>query len=143
MQEILEQRITIISLGVENLKTSTKFYTDCFGWQKTADSNEDIVFIKLNGFILSLYNREKLAEDATVDPKGSGFRGVTLAYNCISEAEVDEIIEMLRNKDVHIVKKPQKVFWGGYSSYIADPDGHLWEIAYNPFLQMDSEGNVE
>jgi uncharacterized glyoxalase superfamily protein PhnB len=139
----MEQRITIISLGVENLETSTKFYLDCFGWQKTAQSNDDITFIKLNGSLLSLYNREKLAEDAIVDPKGSGFKGVTLAYNCRSEAEVDETIEMLRKKDVKIVKEPQKVFWGGYSGYIADPDGHLWEIAYNPFLPMDKDGNVE
>ena len=138
----MQQRLTIVGLGVENLESSTSFYEIHFGWNKTESSNENITFFQLNGILLSLYPREKLAEDATVDPQGSGFKGVTLAYNTRSEAEVDEIIDHLSEAGVTIIKKPQKVFWGGYSSYISDPDGHLWEIAYNPFLPMDDEGNV-
>ncbi|NNF32781.1 MAG: VOC family protein [Saprospiraceae bacterium] len=132
----------MVGLGVKDLKASTLFYETHFGWTKTRSSNDDITFFQLNGILLSLYNREKLAEDATVDPNGSGFKGVTLAYNTRSEEEVDDIIKRLSDAGVTIVKQPEKVFWGGYSSYIADPDGHLWEIAFNPFLPLDEDGNV-
>ena len=101
-----------------------------------------LVFFHLKGMLLSLYPNDKLAEDAGVDSTGSGFKSFSLAFNAKSEHEVDEIIEDFKNKNVEIVKKPQKVFWGGYSSYIADPDGNLWEIAYNPYLPIDEKGNV-
>ena len=87
--------------------------------------------------MLSLYGRKALAEDATVSENGSGFKGFTLAYNTRSEDEVDKLIEGLRSKGVKIVKEPQKVFWGGYSSYISDPDNNLWEIAFNPYMIPD------
>lgn len=138
----MEQRITIVGLGVSDLKKSTAFYTEIFGWNKLPSSNDDITFIRLNGILLSLYGREKLAEDATVDPQGQGFKGFTLAYNTRSKEEVDQLIEDLESKGVQIVKRPQEVFWGGYSSYIADPDDNLWEIAFNPFLPLDEAGNV-
>ena len=96
----------------------------------------------MNGILLSLYERNELAKDATVDSDGNGFKGFTLAYNTRSEKEVDTLIEELRTKGVHIVKEPQKVNWGGYSSYVSDLDDNLWEIAFNPFLQMDENGNV-
>ena len=130
----MEQRITFFTLGVTDLKVSTHFYENNFGWKRSAMSTENIVFFDLNGIHLSLYNRAALAEDATVDPAGSGFKGFTMAHNVKSEKEVDELIEDLRNRGVKIVKEPQKVFWGGYSSYVSDPDGNLWEIAFNPFL---------
>jgi uncharacterized glyoxalase superfamily protein PhnB len=130
----MEQRITFFTLGVNDLQVSTGFYETNFGWKRSAMSTENIVFFHLNGIHLSLYNRKALAEDATVDEAGSGFKGFTLAHNVGSEKEVDELIEDLRNKGVKIVKEPQKVFWGGYSSYISDPDGNLWEIAFNPYL---------
>jgi catechol 2,3-dioxygenase-like lactoylglutathione lyase family enzyme len=130
----MKQRITYITLGVDDLQRSTDFYENKFGWKRAEISNENIVFFELNGFHLSLYNRKALAEDATVDEAGSGFKGFTMAYNVGSEKEVNDLIEELRNKGVTIVKEPQKVFWGGYSSYISDPDGNLWEIAFNPFL---------
>ena len=138
----MEQRLTIVTLGIEDLKTSTKFYEEIFGWKKMDSSNEDITFFQLNGMLLSLYPKDKLAEDAAVDPKGSGFKALTLAYNTRSQEEVDEIIADLEKKGVKIVKRPQKVFWGGYSSYIADPDNNLWEIAFNPYLSMDDAGNT-
>lgn len=130
----MDQRITFFTLGLTNLKVSTNFYETSFGWKRSPMSSENIVFFDLNGIHLSLYNRAALAEDATVEEAGSGFKGFTLAHNVSSEKEVDELIEDLRNKGVTIVKEPQKVFWGGYSSYISDPDGNLWEIAFNPFL---------
>jgi uncharacterized glyoxalase superfamily protein PhnB len=83
-----------------------------------------------------------LGEDAVIAPEGSGFSGFTLAYNAQSEAEVDQIIKDLKSKGVKIIKEPQKVFWGGYSSYFADPDDYRWEVAYNPFFQFDKDGNL-
>jgi uncharacterized glyoxalase superfamily protein PhnB len=133
----MEQRITFITLGVTNLKVSSDFYETNFGWTRSMMSSENIVFFELNGIYLSLYERKALAEDATVDSAGNGFKGFTLAHNLNSEKEVDNLIENLRNKGVMIIKEPQKVFWGGYSSYIADPDGFLWEMAFNPFLKID------
>lgn len=139
----MEQRLTIISLGVQDLEAATHFYETKFGWQKNDSSNENITFFTLNGILLGLYNRAALAEDAEVPEAGNGFRGVTIAHNARSEAEVDTIINDLREKGVNIIKEPSKVFWGGYSSYIADLDGHLWEIAYNPYLPLDEQGNAK
>jgi catechol 2,3-dioxygenase-like lactoylglutathione lyase family enzyme len=138
----MQQRLTIITLGVTDLKIATDFYENKFGWKKLASSTEDITFFQLNGILLSLYTREKLAEDAGVNAAGQGFKGFSLAYNTSSKEEVDQIVADLEKKGVPIVKKPQSVFWGGYSSYVADPDGHLWEIAFNPYLPMDEKGNV-
>lgn len=139
----MEQRLTLVTLGVSDLENSTRFYEEIFGWEKAKSSSENITFFRLNGMMLSLYERDKLAEDAGVNPEGEGFSGFTLSYNTRSEKEVDEIIERLRNENVKIIKKPQKVFWGGYSSYIADPDGYLWEIAYNPYMELDENGDVK
>jgi len=133
----MKQRITFITLGVKDLQTSIDFYENKFGWKRSPMSTGDIVFFELNGFSLSLYPREELAKDATLDSVGSGFKGFTMAYNTRSEDEVNALIQLLREKGVTIVKEPQKVFWGGYSSYIADPDGFLWEIAFNPFLKIE------
>lgn len=138
----MEQRATIIGLGVNNLEVSTKFYREQFGWKLMAASNESISFFQLNGILLSLYPRVKLAEDAKVSHTGSGFKGFTLAYNTRSKEEVDTLFEDLKRKGVRIVKQPEEVSWGGYSGYIADPDDNLWEIAYNPFLPMDEKGNT-
>ena len=133
----MEQRMTFITLGVKDLNQSIDFYEIKFGWTRSELSNENIIFYELNGIHLALYDREKLAKDATVDPSGSGFRSFTMAYNARSEKEVDDLIEHLRKQGVQVIKEPQKVFWGGYSSYIADPDGNLWEIAFNPYLKID------
>ena len=138
----MEQRLTIITLGVSDLKEATDFYELKFGWTKSGASNEHISFFLLNGIYLSLYNKAELAEDVTISNNGNGFRGFTLAYNTRSENEVDQIIETLRSREVKIIKEPQKVSWGGYSSYVSDLDGNLWEIAYNPYLELDIDGSV-
>lgn len=139
----MEPRLNILTLGVENLDVSANFYQEKFGWKKKAISTDQISFFQLQGMILSLYQREKLAEDAKVEAKGSGFKGFTLAYNARSEDEVDQLIEELEKKGVTIVKRPEKVFWGGYIGYIADPDHNLWEIAHNPFLELDEHGLIK
>jgi hypothetical protein len=101
-----------------------------------------ISFFQLNGILLGLYGWEPLAEDAGVPAKGEGFRGVALAYNTRSKEEVDAVFEALKEKGVTIVKTPEEVFWGGYSGYFSDPEGHLWEVAWNPYLPLDEDGNV-
>ncbi len=138
----MEQRATIIGLGVKHLRVATIFYQEQFGWKLMTESNESISFFQLNGILLSLYPREKLAEDAKVSHKGSGFKGFTLAYNTRSKEEVDSLFEDFKRKGVRIVKQPEEVIWGGYSGYIADPDDNLWEIAFNPFLPLDENGNT-
>lgn len=133
----MEQRITFMTLGVNDLKVSTDFYESIFGWKRSEMSNDDMILYQLNGILIALHPREALAKDATVDSKGDGFKGFTFSHNVWSEKEVDDLVESLRIKGVKIVKEPQKVYWGGYSSYIADPDENLWEIAFNPFLKKE------
>jgi catechol 2,3-dioxygenase-like lactoylglutathione lyase family enzyme len=105
----MEQRLTIITLGVSNLEKSTEFYETKFGWKKSESSNDYITFFTLNGIQLALFSRAKLAEDANLDSTGEGFKGFTLAYNTKSEKEVDQTIEKLRAKGVEIIMEPQKV----------------------------------
>jgi uncharacterized protein len=139
----VNQRLHIITLGVYDFKTSVEFYTKTLGWKPSSASNDNIAFFQAGGVALAIYPREKLAEDAVIAPEGSGFSGITVAYNARSESEVDEIIADLKAKGVKIVKDPQKVFWGGYSSYFADPDDYRWEVAYNPFFVFDKNENLK
>ncbi|WP_040495425.1 VOC family protein [Fulvivirga imtechensis] len=138
----MEQRLTIVTLGVEDLTRSTDFYSNTLGWEKTKESNDNITFYKLNGILISLYPIKKLAEDAQTDHLRNGFKGFSLAHNARSESEVDQIFDDLRKKGVKIIKEPEKVFWGGYSGYISDPDGYLWEVAFNPYLELTQAGDV-
>ena len=138
----MNQHLHLITLGVRDFEKSKKFYSEILGW-KISRPQEGIAFFQAGGVVLAIYPREKLAEDVLTPPEGSGFSGITLAYNARSEAEVDEIIRDLKSKGVKIVKEPQKVFWGGYSSYFADPDDYHWEVAYNPFLVFDESGNLK
>lgn len=132
----MQQHINYITLGVADLKASRRFYKEIFEWQESEDSNENIAFFKAgDALIFALFDKNALAKDAQILANGSGFSGFSLAHNVDSKAKVDEIFANFRVKNVDIIKAPQEVFWGGYSGYIADPDGFLWEIAYNPFLQ--------
>ncbi len=138
----MEQRLTIVGLGVNNLEVSNGFYENIFGWKKLKSSNESISFFQLNGILLSLYPKDKLAEDAGVSHEGNGFKAFSLAFNTRTKDEVDDLVTDFQEKGVKIVKQPEEVFWGGYSGYIADPDDNLWEIAFNPFLPLDVQGNA-
>lgn len=121
----------MITLGVADLARSAAFYEDGLGLPRM-ESPPGVAFFSLNGTWLGLYGREALAEDATVAADGHGFAGFALAHNLASEAEVDALMQQAVAVGATLVKKPQKVFWGGYSGYFADPDGHLWEVAHNP-----------
>ncbi len=133
----MEQRLTFITLGVEDLNASVDFYENKLGWKRSEMGNENLIVFDLKGIRLALFSREELAKDATVDSNCRGFRGFTLSYNVWSEKDVDNLMNRLKARGVKVIKEPQKVFWGGYSSYIADPDGNLCEIAYNPYLKKD------
>ncbi|MCR9288519.1 MAG: VOC family protein [Bacteroidetes bacterium] len=138
----MEQRLSILTLGVSDLKTAEKFYIEVFGWEKSPMSQPTIIFLKMNGLLLSLYPLQKFKEEVNLDVKKEGFPTFTMAYNARSEAEVNILFEQFKERGAKILKMPEKVFWGGYSGYISDPDGYFWEIAFNPFLKLDEAGNI-
>lgn len=133
----MKPKIGIITLGVRDFARSLAFYRDGLGFPThNFKDGEDIVFFKLEGSWLALYPRDKLAEDATVPGDGKGFSGITLAHNEPSPDAVDKAFAEAIKAGAKAVKPPQKVFWGGYSGYFADPDGYLWEVAHNPFTDL-------
>ena len=138
----MRQQLHLITLGVKDLKRSLEFYGQGLGWKRAQASSGDVVFFSMGGVVLSLYPRDKLAEDASISPEGEGFEGITLAYNTHSREEVDEVLQQAARLGARIVKTAQDVFWGGYSGYFADPDGHLWEVAWNPFFELDADGKL-
>lgn len=138
----LDPRITMVTLGVADVAASTAFY-EKLGFRKSSASQESVTFLKLKGTLLGLFWRADLAKDAGVADSEPGFSGVTLAHNLSSEAEVDAAYEHALSCGAKAVKKPEKVFWGGYSGYFADPDGHLWELAFNPFAPNDENGFMQ
>lgn len=127
----MNPRISMVTLGVRDLAAAAEFYEKGLGWPRM-ESPPSVAFFTLNGTWLGLYGWDDLAEDAEVPPAGSGFRGVALAHNVHSEEEVEAVMKRAEAAGARVVKKAQKVFWGGYSGYFADLDGHLWEIAHNP-----------
>jgi catechol 2,3-dioxygenase-like lactoylglutathione lyase family enzyme len=135
-------RLTVVTLGVSDLARSRRFYCEGLGFAASSTSSEHIVFIDAGGVVLALYPRDLLAHDAQVPAEGSGFGGISLARNVTTEGEVDAALEVARRAGATILKPAQKVFWGGYSGYFADPDGHPWEVVYNPHWKLDDEGRV-
>lgn len=137
-----EPRVSIITLGVKDMKKSRSFY-ETLGWKAGGPSNENVTFFQGRGIVLGLYGHDALAEDAGIDTAPQpAFRGTSLAYNVGSEQEVDEAFSHAIACGANSVKKPEKVFWGGYSGYFLDPDGHLWEVAHNPFAEFTEDGHL-
>ncbi len=128
----------MVTLGVEDLPRAVRFYEQGLGFPRHGEG-DDIAFFSLNGTWLGLYGREALAEDAETDAAGSGFRGVTISHNVASEAEVEEVMQLAVEAGAGLVKAARKTSWGGYGGYFSDPDGHLWEVAYNPFTWIGPE----
>ncbi|MBC7864433.1 MAG: VOC family protein [Bacteroidia bacterium] len=139
----MRQKFNLITLGTTNFERAMNFYEKGLGWQKSSSSTDDMAFFSLGGMVLGIYPREALAEDATVDHKGSGFTGITISYNAKSEKEVDDVLKEVETLGATIIKPAQKVFWGGYSGYFKDHDGHLFEVAFNPFWELDENDNVK
>ncbi len=129
----MKPRISMITLGVRDLGASIRFYEIGLGFPRM-ESPPEVAFFTLNGTWLGLYGREALAKDATVPSDGEGFEGFALAHNVHTEEQVDAVVAKAVSAGATLVKKPQKVFWGGYSGYFKDPDGHLWEVAHNPLF---------
>ncbi len=133
----MKPKIAMIALGVADIARSIGFYRDGLGLPLyDHQAGQDHAMFALEGTWLFLYPRQALAEDAGVSHVGEGFRAVTLAHNAGSKAEVDAAFAQALAAGAKAVKQPQDVFWGGYSGYFADPDGHLWEVAFNPFLDL-------
>ena len=136
----MNPRISMITLGVRDLAAAVKFYEKGLGFPRM-ESPPEVAFFTLNGTWLGLYGREALAADAHVSADGQGFESFALAHNVQSEAEVDEVMNQAIKAGATKVKQPQKVFWGGYSGYFKDPDGHLWEVAHNPHFWVGPREN--
>jgi len=137
----MEPRISLITLGVADIARSRVFY-EALGWIASSASTADVVFFHGKGPVLALWGRTALAKDAGVKDRPSGFSGAALAYNARSDAEVDEVFAHAVKLGAQAVKIPRKTFWGGYGGYFADPDRHLWEVAFNPFFPLDERGNL-
>ena len=138
----MRQKLNLITLGVNDIKKSVRFYEKGLGWKRSKASQDDLVLFPLGGIVLALYPRKLLAEDATVNDTPTGFSGITLSYNAKDEKEVDAVLKEIKKLGATIVKPAQKVFWGGYSGYFKDLDGHLIEVAYNPFWKLDENDNL-
>lgn len=133
--------ISLITLGVEDLPRSRAFY-EALGFRASSASQESVCFLQLNNLVLSLYPRGLLAEDAGVSPEGSGFRGITLAQNVPQKTDVAPVLAEAEAAGGRIVKHAHDASWGGHIGYFSDPDGHLWEVAWNPYFPLGEDGTV-
>jgi uncharacterized protein len=136
----VDQRISLITLGVRDLSRSRSFY-EALGWRSACAPDSDVVFFQANGMVFGLWGREELDRDSGV-PLGEGFGGVALAYNVNSPAEVDVVIAEAEAAGARITRAPAETSWGGYGAVFLDPDGHPWEVAHNPHWTLGEDGSV-
>ncbi|NVK43157.1 MAG: VOC family protein [Oceanospirillaceae bacterium] len=130
----MEPHITLVTLGVANLARAVEFYEKGLGLP-LKERNDSVAFFQTRGTLLGLFPRDELAKDIGIEDQGSGFGGITLAHNVDSPERVDRVLDEAVAAGATLVKPGQKVFWGGYSGYFRDLDGHYWEVAWNPFWQ--------
>ncbi len=133
--------MSFVTLGVAEIARARAFY-ETLGFKASSDSNENVTFFDAGGVVLALFGRAALAEDAKVPDSAPGFSGVALAHNVRSEAEVAHVLAEAEAAGATIVRPAEKAFWGGHTGYFRDPDGHLWEVAFNPFFPFDDAGRV-
>jgi uncharacterized protein len=136
----VEQRVSLVTLGVSDLARARAFY-EALGWTTGAAPEDDVVFFQTGGMIVALWDRGRLADDSGVED-GGGWGGVTFAYMLRSPSEVDAVIEEARAAGARIAREPGETFWGGYSGVFVDLDGHPWEVAHNPRWTLDGDGSV-
>jgi len=137
----MEQRISIVTVGVKDLKIARRFYVDGLGW-KPAFQNEEIVFFQAGGMVFALFLRDKLAKDFEADPATFGRPAMALAYNVRTKNEVDPLMQRAASAGATILKPARDASWGGYSGYFADPDGFAWEVAWNPSWRLSQDGSI-
>jgi catechol 2,3-dioxygenase-like lactoylglutathione lyase family enzyme len=135
----MRPRIHFVTLGVEDLAAQRRFY-ERLGLEAAHHSNDNVAFFQMGPMVLSLFPRARLAEDAGVPPEGSGFRGFTLAHNVAERSDVAALLTEAQAAGGRLVKPAQDTFWGGHSGYFADPEGNLWEVAWNPFGHLTEDG---
>ncbi|MGA2746990.1 MAG: VOC family protein [Candidatus Sulfotelmatobacter sp.] len=138
----MEQRVSIVTLGVSDLNRSREFY-ERLGWRRSFTKADGIAFFQTGGMALALYPRHELAKDANIAPEGHGFNGVSLAYNARTRGDVDSVIKEAAAAGGKVLKPAEEAFWGGYSGYFADPDGFLWEVAWNPGFPIAEDGSIQ
>jgi hypothetical protein len=134
----MEQRLSLITLGISDLARAKKFY-EALGWKTGAAPDDDVAFFQAGCMVFALWDRAKLAEDSAVT-EGSGWGGITLAYNTRSQEEVDQVIDEARKAGATIGREPGETFWGGYSGVFIDPDGYPWEVAHHPGWTIEEDG---
>jgi uncharacterized protein len=139
----MEPRISLVTLGVQDLPRAVRFYRDGLGWPMSSAGDGNVAFFRTGGAVLALYPRDLLAADASMTPEGSGFGGITLAHNVATKEQVDAVLAQARAAGARILKPAEEAVWGGYSGYFADPDGHPWEVAWNPHFPLGPDGNVQ
>ena len=142
----MEQRLSLVTLGVRDLARACRFYEQGLGWRRGGGVEGEVAFYQLGGMILGLWGRDELAGDARLKlaqvTPGESFGGLALAYNTRNEAEVDAVLREAAAAGGTILKPGEKTAWGGYAGYFADPDGHPWEVAHNPFWTLREDGSV-
>lgn len=137
----MDQRFSIVTLGVADLELSRAFYQR-LGWSPSAASNNNIVFFQAGGAALAMYPRAELAKDANLGAEGQGFAGFTIAYNARTKEEVNAVLAAAEAAGAKILKPAEEAFWGGYSGYFSDPDNFAWEVAWNPFFSIAEDGSI-
>lgn len=137
----MEQRLSLVTLGVKDLAASRAFYGR-LGWTESPPSNDSVAFFQCGGMVFALWSRAALAEDAGVPEPGRGFANITLAHNVRSKAEVDAVLREAEKAGGTILKPGAEAFWGGYTGYFADPDGFAWEVAWNPGFAILPDGSI-
>lgn len=138
----MRQKINIITLGVNDMEKTLKFYEEGLKWKRSDKSQGDIVFFDMGGIVLAFFPDKALAKDANTSNVRGPFSGVTIAYNAKSQEEVDEVLQEVEKLGAEIIKPAEKVFWGGYSGYFKDLDGHLFEVAHNPFVEFNEQDQL-
>jgi uncharacterized protein len=138
---MMEQRVSIVTLGVKDLAAAKRFYVDGLGWKPVYEDKE-IVFFQTGGMVFALFLRDKLAEDFEADPATFGRAPMSLAYNVRAKSEVDPLLKRAAAAGGTILKHAREASWGGYSGYFADPDGFAWEVAWNPSWRLAPDGSI-
>ena len=138
----MRPNLTVVTLGVANLRRSHDFYVRRLGWPTSSRIEDGVVFVRLTGIVLALWSRELLAKDIGVPDGGGSFGGTTLAHNARDRGEVDQVMAQVKEAGARILRPAHETFWGGYSGHFADPDGHVWEVAWNPHWTMERDGTM-